>query len=408
MTSRERVLCTLSLREPDRVAIDLAGHRASGIAAIAYARLRRALALPVKPIRVFDPIQQLAIVDDDVLDLFQVDTIALTRGYALEERWWADWVLADGTPCKIPAWAVPERYQEGWVLKSESGRILGRMPDGAMYFDQVYAPLAENDGPGQLADAMRESLWTAIAVPPGPSAPGVEELREGARRLRAGSDRCIVAVYGGNLIELGQFLYGMENFLTMLAGEPQRAHRFLDQATEMHLAYLDRFLGAVGPYIDVMRFGDDLGGQNGPLISPAMYREFFKPRHKLLWDRARQLADVKVVLHSCGAIRALLPDLIDAGLDGINPVQISARGMDAAGLKRDFGRQIAFWGGGCDTQQVLPWGTPEGVRRHVREQIRVLAPGGGFIFTQVHNIQANVPPENVIALLEAASANGHQ
>ncbi len=178
-------------------------------------------------------------------------------------------------------------------------------------------------------------------------------------------------------------------------------HRFLDRLVELHLANLERFLGAVGPYIDIILFGDDLGMQRGPQMSPAMYREFFQPRHAAMWKRAKELAHVNVMLHCCGGVRPLLPHLIEAGLDAINPVQINCKGMDAAGLKRDFGRDITFWGGGCDTQVVLSTGTPEEVRRHVRAQVEILAPGGGFVFQQVHNILANVPPENIVAMFDA-------
>jgi uroporphyrinogen decarboxylase len=141
--------------------------------------------------------------------------------------------------------------------------------------------------------------------------------------------------------------------------------------------------------------------QTGPQMSPAMYREFFKPRHAAMWRRARELAKVKVMLHCCGGVRTLLADLIDAGLDAINPVQISCRGMDAAELKHEFGKQITFWGGGCDSQKILPNGTRDQVRTHVREQVKILAPGGGFVFQQVHNIMANVPPENIVAMFDA-------
>jgi uroporphyrinogen decarboxylase len=158
----------------------------------------------------------------------------------------------------------------------------------------------------------------------------------------------------------------------------------------------------VGDCIDIIKFGDDLGMQSGPQVSPKMYREFFKPRHKLMWTRAKQLANVKVMLHCCGGVRELLPDLIDAGLEAINPVQISCAGMDAAGLKAEFGKDMVFWGGGCDTQAILPNASPVEVRRHVKEQVRTLSPGGGFVFQQVHNILANVPPQNVVAMFEAA------
>ena len=151
-------------------------------------------------------------------------------------------------------------------------------------------------------------------------------------------------------------------------------------------------------------FGDDLGMQNGPQISPAMYREFFKPRHALMWRRAKELAPVKVLLHCCGGVRPLFDNLIEAGLDAINPVQVTCVGMEAAGLKRDFGGRLTFWGGGCETGWTLSRGTPEEVRRHVRQQVSLLSPGGGFVFQQVHNILADVPPENIIAMLDAVTS----
>jgi uroporphyrinogen decarboxylase len=405
MTSRERVSAALSHREPDRVPIDLSGHRSSGISALLYPQLRARLGLPPEAVRVYDPIQQLAVVGPDVLERFGVDTLELGRAFALEERHWREWPLPDGTPAFVPAWALPVRETGRWVLKSDSGRVLGQMVDGSYYFEQTFWPLAGDPGldPGR---AMAECLWTAVGSPPGPLAAGAEglrALREGARALRRGSQRAILGLFGGNLVEMGQFLFGMDNFLYMLAAEPRAVHRFLDRVVEIHLESLERFLGAVGESIDIIVFGDDMGMQTGPQFSPAMYREFFKPRHARLWARARQLAPVKVMLHCCGGVRELLPDLIDAGLDAINPVQTSCAGMEPAGLKRDFGSELVFWGGGCDTQTVLPQGTPEQVRAHVRERVKLLAPGGGFVFQQVHNILAFVPPENVVAMFEAVN-----
>jgi len=401
MTHRERVLAALNHREPDRVPIDLSGHRSSGISAIAYPKLRAALGLPPKPIRVYDIIQQLAIVDEDVLERFGVDTIELGRGFALDEDDWADWTLPDGTPCKVPAWSVPEREGSRWVIRSASGRVIAAMPDGALYFEQTYWPFLEQENLDALGEAFAESMWTAIASPPGPSVSD-EELVAGARALRQSTDRAIIGLFGGNLLEVGQFLYRNDGFFMLLAGEPRRAHRFLDKLVEFHLANLEHYLGLVGESIDIILFGDDLGMQNGPQISPAMYREFFKPRHAAMWQRAKQLADVKVMLHSCGDIGALIPDLIEAGLDAVNPVQISCPGMEPRALKANFGRDITFWGGGCDTRDVLPRSSPEEVARHVRRQVEILAPGGGFVFQQVHNILADVPPENIIAMFDAA------
>ena len=407
MNSRDRVLTSLNHHEPDRVPVDLAGTRSSGIAAIAYAKLRDYLGLEKRTIRVYDIIQQLAIVDEDVLDLFNVDTIELGRAFALEDGYWADWTLPDGTPCQVPVWYLPERAEDRWVIRSPKGRVIAHMPDGALYFEQTYWPFAEDEANyASLAEAMSESMWTGISSPPGPlvSGPGgYQVLAEGAKKLRQSTDRAIVGLFGGNLLELGQFLYRNDNFFLLLAGEPERAHAFLDKATEMYLANLEKYLTAVGPYIDAVFFNDDLGMQTGPQISPRMYREFFKPHNKAMWRRAKELSSAKVMLHCCGGIRELLPDLIDEGLEGFNPVQITCQGMDAERLKQDFGKDMVFWGGGCDTRDVLPHGTPEQVTRHVKEQVAILSPGGGFIFQQVHNIQADVPPENIVAMYQAVT-----
>lgn len=404
MTSRERVLAALDHIQPDRIPIDLSGHRSSGISAIAYPKLRAHLGLPPRPVRVYDPVQQLAIVDEDVLDLFGVDTIELGRGFCHEDKWWTEWMLPDGSPCLMPVWALPERLGEDWVLRAPSGRVMARMPEGSLHFDQVYWPFLDGaEDLSRIAELYPEHMWTGVASPPGPSIGSMDELAAGARALRASTDRAILGLFGGNLLEMGQFYYRMDNFLAMLGEDPARVHRFLDALVEIHLANLKRFLAAVGDSIDIICFGDDLGAQNCPQISPRMYREFFKPRHAAMWAEAKRLAPVKVMLHCCGAVRQLLPDLIDAGLDAINPVQISGKGMEAEGLKRDFGARLTFWGGGCDTQRVLPLGTPEEVQAHVRAQCAALAPGGGFVFQQVHNILAGVPPENVVAMYQAVA-----
>ncbi len=405
MTPRERILTALNHREPDRIPIDLSGHRSSGIAAMAYAKLRDFLGLEKRPIRVYDPVQQLAIVDEDVLQRFSVDAIELGRAFALEDKHWAEWVLPNGTPCLMPVWALPHKAGGEWVIRSPSGRVIARMPEGVLYFEQAYYPFAEQDDLERIREALEESMWTAIASPPGPLAAGpqgVKVLAEGARRLRQQTDRAILGLFGGNLLEMGQFFYRNDNFFLLLAGNPERAHEFLDKITEMHLANLERFLGAVGPYLDIIVFGDDLGMQSGPQVSPKMYREFFQPRERLMWRRAKELAPhIKIKLHCCGGVRELLPGLIEAGLDAINPVQITCRGMDPAGLKADFGKQLTFWGGGCDTRDILSKGTPQQVRDHVRRLMDIWRPGGGYVFQQVHNIMADVPPANVVAMYDA-------
>ena len=410
MTSRERVLAALDHRETEIVPVDFSGHRSSGIAALAYPKLREYLGLDPKTIRVYDPVQQLAIVDEDVLDRFGVDTIELGRGFALDDSWWVDWELPDGTPCKMPVWALPERDSDNnrWVIRSsKSGRIIAQMPDGALYFEQTYWPFAEGEADLEtMPDNWAESMWAAVASPPGPEtggSDGLQVLTKGAKRLRGSTDRAILGLFGGNLLEFGQFMYRNDNFFLLLAGDPRKAHAFLDRMVEIHIENLEHFLGAVGEFIDIIVFGDDLGMQTGPQISPAMYREFFKPRHTILWNRAKELANVRINLHSCGGIRELIPDLIEAGLDAVNPVQINCRGMELNELKREFGRDLCFWGGGCDTGQVLPGETPGKVASHVKRQVETGRKGGGFVFQQVHNIMANVHPENIVAMFDAVN-----
>ena len=401
MTGRERILAAIGHVQPDRVPVDFGAHRSSGIMAIAYRRLRGCLGLPPRLSRVYDMIQQLAIVDEDVLDRFGVDAVEMGRGFNNEDRFWKPWRLPDGSDCLIPAWVDVRQEGEAWVLYSPTGRPVGIQKRGMLYFEQTHYPFLGGVPADlrSLPDALREISW-ATPCPPGPGA----DLAAGSRALRASTDRAIVGLFGGNLLEMGQFLCRNDNFFMLLAGDPHTAHRLLDRLVEVHLENLDRFLRAVGPHIDVILFGDDLGMQTGPQISRKMYREFFFPRHRTLWRRAKELAPVKVMLHCCGGVEPLLEDLIEAGLDAINPVQITCTGMDAAGLKQRYGARLCFWGGGCDTRAVLPGAGPDEVRRHVHAQLRTLSPGGGFVFQQVHNIMADVPPQNVVAMFDAVKS----
>ncbi len=400
MNSRERVLAALNHQQPDRIPIDFGGHRSSGIAAIAYAKLKQALGITSGDIYVHDMIQQLAIVEPEVLDAVGGDVIELGRGFCLAASDWKNWVLPDGTPCKIPAFINVERRDESWYLQSDDGVDLGVMKPGCLYFEQISWPWIDRNPEDQdfsdLAEAFAHSMWTS-APSPGAHIPltdeGCEELAEGARQLRDSTDRAIIGLFGGNFFEVPQFLYRMDNYLMYLALYPEACKRLSQALYEFYVTRLEKWLGAVGPYIDVMLFGDDLGGQNGPLISPAMYRELFKPWHTKLWGRAKELAPhVNIHLHCCGGVEPLLADLIDAGLESSNPVQISCVGMDPQRLKQTYGDRFSFWGGGCDTRDVLPHGTPDEVRQNVRELCSIWAPQGGFVFQQVHTILADTKP----------------
>jgi len=408
-SSRERVMRAVNHRAPDRVPVDFGGHRSSGIMAIAYNKLKQHLGITSGDIYVYDFVQQLAIVEPPVLERFNVDVVEMGRGFALNPEDWRDWVLPDGTPCKIPASIQPVMVGDDWQILDPDGTLIAIQKEGSLYFEQTCFPWLEDGGDdfSDLEAAMDKVMWATLGAPPAPIGfddAGLKQLAEGAKRLRASSDRAIIGLFGGNLMEWGQFLFRMDNFLMRLAMEPARMHSFLDKLTDMHLANLEKFLSAVGPYIDIIMFGDDLGMQRGPQISPKMYHEMFFPRHRAMWMRAKELADVKVMLHSCGSIAPFIPDFIEAGLDILQPIQTSARSMEAVALKQEYGRDLCLWGGGCDTQHVLPRGTPDDVVAEVSRQVTALAPGGGFVFQQVHNIMADVSPQNVVAMLDAVNA----
>jgi len=275
-----------------------------------------------------------------------------------------------------------------------------------IYFDQIHFPYATDPEAKleRLEEMFDYNMWNAVVGPPGPitwDEAGMRYLTDGAKKLRENTDRAIVGIFGGSLFEGGQQFFRIDNFYRILASKPDLVHRFLDKLMSIFMQRLELYLQAVGPYIDVVMFSDDYGTQIGSQISLTMFNEFFKPRHKAMWDLAKQLAPVKVMLHCCGSITNLLPDMIDAGLDAINPVQTNAKFMGPEQIKSQFKHQITFWGGGCNTQQILPMGTPAEVRQDVMRNLDILAPGGGFVFQQIHNIQADVPPENVVAMFDA-------
>ncbi len=406
MNSRDRVLQSMNFIQPDRVPVDFGGHRSSGIMAIAYARLRDYLGLPKCLPRVYDMPQQLAIIEEDVLERFNVDCIELGRGFCQDDSDWKPWILPNGTECFIPNWINPVSENGHWVIKASDGTPIAIQKKGMLYFDQTYFPMMENpeDKLDHLETMQNYNMWSALAAPPGRMTFNEDRLRfleDGARRLRETTSRAIIGLFGGSLFEAGQQLFRMDNFNMLLATDPDLVHRFLDKLMVGYMRDLDLYLKAVAPYIDIILFSDDYGMQTGPQISPKMFREFFKPRHKQLWEYAKKLAPVKVLLHCCGSIVDLLPDMIDAGLDAVNPVQTNCKSMEPARLKAEFGDRIVFWGGGCDTQRVLPNDTPEEIREHVLRNLDFFATRGGFVFQQVHNIQADVRPENIVAMFDA-------
>jgi uroporphyrinogen decarboxylase len=411
MTKRERVLSAIRHREPDKVPIDLGAMRSTGITAVAYSNLKKYLGIQAGETLVYDVVQQLALPEMPILDYWEADVLDLGRAFLTDEKDWKDFTLPDGAPAKIPAYVNFEPDGGGgWLARSADGTVIGTMPQGAFYLSQSCFPLLNWDGQDlsvldRLPELMSRVTWSALPTAPWHkplTAEHLVEIRQRAKNLHETTDFAVMAAFGGNLFEWGQYLCRNDQFLIDLIENPKKSEALLDKLTEMHLENLEKFLDAIEGYVQIIQMGDDLGTQLAPQISPQMYRRFFKPRHKLIFERVRKRRGIHLFLHSCGSIVDLLPDLIEIGVEIINPVQTSARGMEPERLKREFGNEVTFWGGGCDTQRVLPQGTEEDIDEHVRRRLEVFAPGGGFVFTQVHNILPNVPPRNIVAMVEAA------
>ena len=414
MTSRDRILSALQHRAPDRVPIDFGAMRSTGIMTIAYNRLKERLGFGGLPARMYDLVQQLAYPDDEVLDRFQVDVLDLGSLLTRDSSLWKDWTLPDGSDCKVPHWLKYgySKEKKRIELYHPDGDLVGVQPDGCLYFEQPYYPLADGDIPATIEELQAKMAKVVWAYPPCSPWDRAEEdgfwdwLSKAAREARASTDRAIMLAFGGSLLEWGQFLCSNENFLMMLKAEPRKAGKLLDMLTEIHLEKLANLVRAVDDSVDILVLSDDLGMQTGLQIPPDMYRRLFKPLHKKIYSYIKDNSNMFVFLHCCGSIAPVIGDLIDAGVDIINPVQTSAVRMEPRRLKDEFGKHITFWGGGCDTQSVLPYATPEEVQEHVKERISIFADEGGFVFNQVHNVMANVPPENVVALFDAAIKYG--
>jgi len=407
MTSRERILAAIEHRQPDKVPTDLGATPSSGISAIAYGNLKKHLGLTQGGTRVYDVVQQLAEPEDFLLDRFRIDAVDIGRAFNTEASAWQPTILCDGQPALYPAWFHPERQADGsWIARMKDGLDIAHMPARVTFYDQTYFPYLD-DYPADFRDLSTEMgrvLWAALVHSPWDHAgdPGFwDTLRAKALELRRTTDRALMLVIGCNLFEWGTFLRRMDNFLMDLVAEPEKVEALLDALMERHLANLEQACRAVGDVADIIRFGDDLGTNGGPFMSPNTYRELFKPRHMMLCDYVHKHSKMKTFLHSCGSIRAVLPDLIEAGFDVINPVQTTCKGMEAEGLKADFGKDICFWGGGCDTKFVLPKGSPQQVKEDVKRRLDIFLPGGGFVFNTVHNILPDVPPQNIVAMFEA-------
>ncbi|HUX14847.1 MAG TPA: uroporphyrinogen decarboxylase family protein [Phycisphaerae bacterium] len=375
-TSRERVLAALDHREPDRVPIDLGGNQ-TGIHKGAYRKLIDRLGLD-EEIVIMDLVQQLAQPSERVLERLRVDT---------------RYVAAGGAKSFTGGVVRRERGGRVWHDFTDEFGVTWSMPDDEpFYFDISHSPLA-----GLSLDEIR-----AYPFPKGDDPTRFEGLRDRALRLRNETPYAVISGISGVVYEICWYMRGLENLFIDMMTQPQVLEAIIDRTLGFWLDWFRLFLDEAADVVDVIMIGDDLTGQNGPLFAPRIYRQIIKPRQKRLVQYIRSRTKAKIWYHSCGAVLEYLPDLLDNGIDILNPVQISAKGMDPARLKAEFGDRLVFWGGGIDTQHVLPRATPQEVREHVRRNIEAFKPGGGYVFNNVHNIQGDVPPENVLAMFDAA------
>jgi uroporphyrinogen decarboxylase len=355
------------------VPLELGGTRNSSISVLAYERLKAHLGI-AGPTRLLSKQGQVADVNDAVRARFGIDTRPL---HIRPPERWQDAPLPD------------DAFGDEWG-------VVWRRPPGMNSFFLLRSPFEADATP----EAVRCHRW------PDPADPGrVRGLAEEARRLSAETSEAVVFDSTASFLGEAEWLRGFAGFYTDLITNPPFVHALLDKVLEIKLAMLAPALDAVGGHVDVVLAGDDLGTQHAPMISPAMYREFVRPRQAVLFDFLRRRGGgAKLLYHCDGAIGPFIPDLIALGIDALNPVQVSAAGMgDTARLKREYGKDLCFWGG-VDTAHVLPFGTAQEVRDEVRRRIEDLAPGGGYVLGAVHNIQPEVPPENICALFDAALA----
>ncbi len=378
MNSRERMLKTISHQEPDRVPLDLGGGKSCMFTRGFYVKLLDYLGLQ-EDIIINNKVSQLVQPSEKVMtylgcDARSVNTV-FRKSASSNARDWED----GGSLFMIDDWGTTYR------MPKEQG----------LYYDMVDFPLAQAE---DEADDARYAFPEPAKVDP-------ECVPEAAAYRDQGYYVVMPKHFGNGFLQTGPKVYGFENWLMMLVSEPDRARCFLDQLLEKKFAYWTDVLDRYGDSIDVVSESDDLGTQGGPWLPPEVFKDLILPYHKALIRFIKSRSKVKFLLHSCGSVSSMLPQLVEAGVDILNPVQISATGMDPYFLKREFGRDLTFWGGGIDTQYMLPLGKPDEIRDHIKRNIDAFAPGGGFIFATVHNIQSDVPVENFMTMWEAFKEN---
>ncbi len=415
LTSRQRVEKALAHEEPDRGPLDLGGSMTTGIHASALYRLRQGLGLeaPGTPVRVIEPFQMLGEVGPDLIEALGVDVVGVNRlnnifGFPNED--WKPWTLFDGTPVLVPGRFNTEPGPEGDILMYPEGDHSvppsARMPKGGFYFDALNRQEPLDDEHLEVEDNMEEFGLISDA--------DLAHVAQEVERLWPTGKAILlnlgdtgfgdVALVPAMQRKLVKGIRDVEEWYVSLSLRPGYVRDVFERQCEIGIANLARAYEVVGDKVTaVFVTGTDFGAQQGPLASPRTYRNLFEPFHARVNSWVHAHTGWKTFIHSCGSVRALLDDIVDAGFDALNPVQTSAAGMGPEDLKQSYGDRLTFWGGGIDTQRVLPFGTPDEVRAMVHDRMRIFGRGGGFVFNTVHNVQAGVPTDNLLALYQAVA-----
>ena len=400
MNSRERVLAVLNHQRPDRLPIDMGGNAATALSVEAYAKLRRGLGLPEKRIRVWDLFGMMAEIDPEVVERFEADILLvhpLCPRFDIPIDAWKPWRLPDGTPVEVPLGMELADAEDGGLLLMVEGEAVGKMPKGGFYFSE-------------LANATMGGI-EALVEPPDPDHEHFplltdEDLRfrqENAQRLYETTDKALVVELMDNI----RWNTSVPNWFYALGVAPERAAALHQKKSQNLLAKVQQLHQAVGPYVQVFAIYHDLGTQRGEALSPDSFARLVAPHYRTVFDWIHQHTDWKVFYHTCGSVYRLIPHLIGMGVDILNPLQANAARMEPERLKADFGQRLVFWGGGIDTQSVLPFGTREEVRQQVRQRIAAFGGDGtGYIFGPSQDVQADVPAENLIAMYDEARRFG--
>ena len=412
-TSRQRILTTCAHRQPDKLPVDFGGGFQTGIHVSMVYQLRQALGLdePGTPVKVVEIYQMLGEVAADLGEALGVDTVNLGGTgtmFGFPQKDFKEWTMADGTPVLVPGDFNTQYEPNGdllqWPGNDRSVAPSGRMPAGGHFFDAIVRQEPIDEAKLDPRDNMEEFELVSDAE--------IEHYRRQAEELYTSTDKALFCTFGGltfgdialvpaTFLKRPKGIRDIEEWYVSTVSRPEYIHAIFERQTEVAMANLERLYAAVGDRAAIIQTnGTDFGTQNGPFCSAAKYRELYLPYQKRVNGWIHRHTPWKTFMHCCGGIAPLLDAVVEAEFDILNPVQCSAKGMDARTLKREYGDRLVFWGGGVDTQRTLPFGTPEEVRKEVRERIEIFGDGGGFVFCTIHNVVGNTPVENLLAMFE--------